>query len=31
MQAVASPNKPKPVEADGAGKAARMISELLDA
>jgi predicted glycosyltransferase len=31
MQAVASPNRPKPVEADGAGKAARMISELLNA
>ncbi|MBR1124248.1 alpha/beta fold hydrolase [Bradyrhizobium lablabi] len=30
-QALSSPNRPKPVEADGAGKAARMISELLTA
>ena len=31
MRALCSPNQPKPVEADGAAKAARMISELLAA
>jgi hypothetical protein len=28
-RAVSNPNAPKPVEADGARRAARMISELL--
>jgi pimeloyl-ACP methyl ester carboxylesterase/predicted glycosyltransferase len=30
MQALSSPDKPKPVEADGARRAARMIAELLE-
>jgi pimeloyl-ACP methyl ester carboxylesterase/predicted glycosyltransferase len=31
VRALSNPNRPKPVEADGAAKAARMISELLRA
>ena len=31
VRAISFPSRPKPVEADGAGKAAGMISELLQA